>query len=186
MTIRLFLPTLVTLAATMLTACGSRGPTTVEAAAPEPQATAHNTVILPSVTYGKTPEGLQLSKSDDPCDVPASLATAIEEQLEEPYAFTVPQPSPSVAGAPTLRIQIIDILANAGGLYGGPKIVHLHGVLERPNAPAAEFTAKRQMFLYFGLPRSTCSMVGSVAYDLGGDITAWLKNPADGAKLGQQ
>jgi hypothetical protein len=186
MTIRLFLPTLLTLAATMLTACGSRGPTTVEAEAPAPQATAHNTVILPPVTYGKTAEGLQLSKSGDPCDVPTSLAAAIEDQLEAPFAFAVPAPSSALAGAPTLRIQIIDILANAGGLYGGPKIVRLQGVLERPNTPPARFTAQRQMFLYFGLPRSTCSMVGSVTYSLGGDIAAWLQKPVDGAKLGKE
>ncbi len=177
---------LAALSAALLTACGSRGPTAVEPEQTTPQATAQNTVVLPPVTYGKTPEGLQLTKRDDPCDVPTSLAAAIGEQLEAPYAFTVSQPSPHLAGAPTLRIQLIDILANAGGLYGGPKIVHLHGVLERPNAPSVQFTAKRQMFLYFGLPRSTCSMVGSVTYALGGDIAAWLQKPVDGAKLGEK
>lgn len=174
------------LAAPVLTACGSRGSVAVEPKQPAPQAAAHNTVVLPPVTYGKTPAGLQLNKGDDPCDVPTSLAAAIEEQLEAPYAFAVPVPSTKVAGAPTLRIQITDILANAGGLYGGPKIVHLQGVLERPNAAPVQFTAQRQMFLYFGLPRSTCSMVGSVTYALGGDIAAWLNEPVDGANLGQQ
>lgn len=171
-------------AALLITACGSRGPTVAEPEPSAPTASAHNTVILPAVTYGKTASGLQLSKGDDACDVPTSLAQAIQEQLEAPYEFTVPTPSTHVAGAPTLRIQITDILANAGGLYGGPKIVQLHGVLERPDAAPVHFDAQRQMFLYFGLPRSTCNMVGVVTYALGGDIAKWLHKPVDGAKLG--
>ena len=48
-----------------------------------------------------------------------------------------------------------------------------------------QFTAQRQMFIYFGMPRSTCSMVGVVTYALGGDIVKWLQKPVDGAKLGE-
>ncbi|MGE0349251.1 hypothetical protein [Hydrogenophaga sp.] len=171
--------------ALLLTACGSRGPTAAEPEPPAPSASAHNTVILPAVTYGQTASGLQLGKSDDTCDVPASLVQAIREQLEAPYEFAVSAPSASVAGAPTLRVQVTDILANAGGMYGGPKIVQLRGVLERPGAAPSHFDAKRQMFLHFGLPRSTCNMVGRVTYSLGGDIAAWLQEPVDGAQLGE-
>lgn len=177
--------TIAALATTLLTACGASNPTVVESPQATPTANAKNTVILPSITYGKTAAGLQLSKADDSCDAPASLAHAIQEQLEAPYEFTVPMGSAQVAGAPTLRITITDILANAGGLYGGPKIVQLHGVLEREGAAPAHFDAQRRMFLYFGLPRSTCNMVGVVTYGLGGDIAAWLQDPVDGAKLGE-
>lgn len=168
----------------VLAACGTRRPAVQEPEPPEPTANANNAVILPAISYGKTPKGVQLSKTDDACDVPASLQQAVQDQLQAPYEFAVPVPSASVAGAPTLRIQITDLLANAGGLYGGPKIVQLHGVLERPNAAPMQFTARRQMFIYFGLPRSTCSMVGQVTYALGGDIAQWLSKPNDGAKLG--
>ena len=185
MTTRKHTIAIATLAATLLIACGSRGPTSAEPARPEPTANAHNAVILPAVTYGKTAEGLQLSKADDACDVPTSLAQAIREQLEAPYKFAVPIASATLTGAPTLRIEITDILANAGGLYGGPKIVQLHGVLERAGAAPVHFNARRQMFLYFGLPRSTCNMVGVVTYKMGGDIASWLQTPVDGAKLGE-
>jgi len=84
-----------------------------------------------------------------------------------------------------LKIEITDILANAGGLYGGPKIVQLRGTLERRGQSPAAFTAQRQMFIYFGLPRSTCSMVGVVTHALGGDIAKWLQKPVDGAALGE-
>lgn len=173
------------LMAAALTACGSSAPTVTEPAAQTAQTgNARNTLILPAVTYGKTATGLQLSKADDACDVPASLAHALQEQLQAPYEFAVPAPSERVNGAPTLRIVITDILANAGGLYGGPKIVQLHGTLERDGVAPVHFSAQRQSFLHFGLPRSTCNMVGRVTYALGGDIATWLEEPVDGAKLG--
>lgn len=172
------------IAALVLVACGTRRPAVQEPEPPEPTANARNAVILPAISYGKTSKGLQLTRTDDACDVPASLNQAIQDQLQAPYEFAVPTPSAGVVGAPTLRIEITDLLANAGGLYGGPKIVQLHGVLERPNVAPVQFTAQRQMFIYFGLPRSTCSMVGQVSYALGGDIAQWLSKPIDGARLG--
>ena len=173
------------LATTLLTACGSRRPAVNEPEPPEPTANARNAVIVPVISYGKTAKGVQLSKAEDSCDVPASLNQAIQDQLLAPYEFVVPSPSANVTGAPTLRIEITDLLANAGGLYGGPKIVQLRGVLDRAGAAPAQFTAQRQMFIYFGMPRSTCSMVGVVTYGLGGDIAKWLQKPVDGAKLGE-
>lgn len=64
-----------------------------------------------------------------------------------PYEFAVPSASANVAGAPTLRIEITDILANAGGLYGGPKIVQLHGVLDHMQSAGMQPGALRIVFL---------------------------------------
>ena len=169
--------------ALILVACGSRQPAAPQP--PPPAATAGTTVVMPSVAYGKTAKGLQLGKADDPCDAPASLREAVQDQLAQPYEFLLAEPTEATRGAPVLKVEITDILANAGGLYGGPKIVQLHGVLERRGEPAFAFTARRQMFLYFGLPRSTCSMVGVVTYALGGAIAKWLQKPVDDAKLGE-
>jgi len=141
---------------------------------------------MPPVVYGTTEKGLQLSKSDDACGVPDSLRQAVEDQLEAPYEFLLSARGPGTETAALLKIEITDILANAGGMYGGPKIVQIQGVLDRTGMPAAQFTAQRQMFMYFGFPRSTCSMVGGVTYALGGDIMKWLLKPVDGARLGDQ
>jgi hypothetical protein len=172
-------------AATLLAACGSRQP-----APPEPPpatATPRNSVVMPAVAYGTTAQGLQLTKADDACDVPASLRQAVQDQLLEPYEFVLLPPAPAAAqAAPLLKVQITDLLANAGGLYGGPKIVQLRGTLERQGQASATFTAQRQMFIYFGMPRSTCSMVGVVTYKLGEDIAKWLQKPVDGAVLGER
>lgn len=171
--------------ATLLAACGSRQP-----AAPEPPpatATPRNSVVMPIIAYGTTAKGVQLSKADDACDVPASLRQAVQDQLIEPYEFVLTPPAPTNAqAAPVLKVELTDLLANAGGLYGGPKIVQLRGSLERQGEAPVKFTAQRQMFIYFGMPRSTCSMVGVVTYKLGEDIAQWLLKPVDGAVLGER
>lgn len=171
--------------AALLAACGTRQPAAPEP--PPPEASARNSVVMPPVAYGITAKGLQLQKSDDACDVPASLKQAVQDQLLEPYEYLLASPPPAnAAGAPVLRVEITDLLANAGGLYGGPKIVQLRGTLERQGEKPAGFTAQRQMFIYFGMPRSTCSMVGVVTYALGEDIAKWLQKPVDGAVLGER
>jgi hypothetical protein len=169
--------------AALLAACGTRQP-----AAPEPpprEATARNSVVMPAVTYGTTAKGIKLLKADDACGVPASLQQAVQDQLLAPYEYLLTPPAPNAEGAPVLKIEITDLLANAGGLYGGPKIVQLKGTLEHKGESPARFTAQRQMFIYFGMPRSTCSMVGVVTYALGEDIAKWLQKPVDGAALGE-
>ncbi len=176
---------LVAGAAALLAACGTRQPATPEP--PPPDANARNSVVMPAVGYGTTATGLQLQKSDDACGVPALLQQAVQDQLLEPYQYLLAPPPPAAAqGAPVLRVEITDLLANAGGLYGGPKIVELRGTLERQGQKPVGFTARRQMFIYFGLPRSTCSMVGLVTYALGEDIAKWLQKPVDGAALGER
>lgn len=175
----------VVAAAALLAACGTRQP-----AQPEPPpatATPRNSVVMPAIAYGTTAKGIQLSKADDACDVPASLRQAVQDQLLDPYEFVLsPPPEANAQGAPVLTVELTDILANAGGLYGGPKIVQLRGTLERQGQAPAKFTAQRQMFIYFGMPRSTCSMVGVVTYKLGEDIAQWLLKPVDGAVLGER
>ncbi len=166
----------------VLVACGTRGP--VEPEPPPPSATAVNSIVMPRITYGTTPEGLKLSKADDTCDVPALLRQNVQDQLEEPLLYLLPAATAGAEAAPVLKIEITDLLANAGGMYGGPKIVDIHGTLERPGVVATQFTARRQMFIYFGVPRSTCSMVGTVTYTLASDIIKWMKRPVDGAFLG--
>ncbi|VWX56210.1 conserved hypothetical protein [Burkholderiales bacterium 8X] len=173
----------LTVLVTLLTACGSRRHAAEEPEPPEPTANARNTLIVHDIVYGKTATGLQLGKEHDICDVPRSLGQSIREQVRSPYEFVVAKTSPEVEGAPTLRITMTDILANAGGWFSGPKMVELHGVLERPGVAPMQFTAQRQRFIRFGPPRGTCTMVSWVTWDLGSDIVQWLKKPVDGAKL---
>lgn len=48
------------------------------------------------------------------------------------------------------------------------------------------FLAKREMFMYYGKPRSACNMVRQVARMLGTDIVKWLQQPSDEVILGDR
>jgi hypothetical protein len=95
MTIRKHVFVIAALATAALTACGSRGSRVAEAEPPEPTANARNAVVLPAISYGKTNKGVQLTKADDACDVPASLNQAIQDQLLAPTSSQCPHRRPT-------------------------------------------------------------------------------------------
>lgn len=89
----------------------------------------------------------------------------------------------STNGVSSLKIEIIDIVTVSAG---GPTIVAIHAVLERPTLRAAQFTSQRQMHMQYSditAESTECSMVGEVIYELGMDIAKWMLKPVDGAFL---
>lgn len=167
---------------TTLAACGARGPQV-----PEPPAAPigpGNSLVMPNIVYGTTNEGLRLTVADDRCDIPGTIRASFKDNLGAPYLNLLTEAPSNMAGISVLKVEIIDILANAGGVYGGPKIVEIKGTLEKDGKPIASFTARRRSFPLFGFPRTTCNIVGRDTYALGTDMTTWLEKPVDGAMLG--
>lgn len=166
----------------LLTACGARGPQ-----APEPPAApigAGNSLVMPNIVYGTTNEGLRLTAADDRCDIPSTIRASFQDNLDEPYVNLLTEAPANVVGIPVLKVEIIDILANAGGVYGGPKIVEIKGTLEKDGQTIASFKARRRSFPLIGPPRTTCNIVGRDTYALGTDMATWLAKPVNGAMLG--
>jgi hypothetical protein len=168
-----------------LAGCGSRGP---QAAAPAPKIefTSTNTLIVPPIVYGKTRDGLVLTVSDDGCEVPHLIREALQDSLHEPHEYLLPDNSKNIAGVQTLNIEIVEILANGGGIFSGPKIVEIKGALSKPDKSVAKFSARRVSFPLLGPPRSTCNIVGRDTDALGSDVAQWLAKPVDGARLGDR
>lgn len=140
-----------------------------------PAPAAYNTVILPPVVYG-----LQMSESDDACDVPDSLRQAVQDQLEARYEVVLSVSGTGMGAAPLLKIEINDIVTVSAG---GPTIVVIHVVLERPGLPAAQFTDQRQMHTQYSditAQTTECSTMDAVIHELGVDIAKWMLNPVDG------
>jgi len=164
-----------------LAACGARGPQVPEP--PSAPISASNSLVMPTIVYGTTSEGLRLTAADDQCDIPGTIRAAFQDNLEEPVVNLLAEAPAGVAGIPVLKVEIIDILANGGGFYSGPKIVEIKGTLEKNGKAVASFKARRRSFP-IGIPRSTCNIVGRDTYALGTDMTTWLKKPVDGATLG--
>lgn len=119
---------------------------------------------MPTIGYGTTNEGLRLTAADDRCDIPAIIRAAFRHNLGEPYVKLLTGAPANVVGIPVVKMEIIDILVNAGGVYGGPKIVEIRGTLEKNGTAVASFKSRRRSFPLFGIPRSTCNIVGRDTY----------------------
>jgi len=83
-----------------------------------------------------------------------------------------------------LKISITDAISQRVGM-GHNKYVVISGKLYEGKKLKASFkAARRSGGGYFAAYRNSCSVLGSCAKTLGRDTASWLKNPTDGAKLG--
>lgn len=85
-----------------------------------------------------------------------------------------------------LKISIVDAISQRGMGYGGHnKYIVISGKLYKGKKLQSSFTAARRSGGgYFGMYRSSCSVLGSCAKTLGRDTATWLVNPKNNAKLG--
>ncbi|MDX8389138.1 MAG: hypothetical protein R8M38_01475 [Mariprofundaceae bacterium] len=85
----------------------------------------------------------------------------------------------------TLFVEITHVHASGGGAFSGPKSVSVAGKLFKKGKVVASFTGSRYSSggMWAGF-KGTCSITGRCVKTLGSDIAKWLKNPVDGANLG--
>lgn len=167
-------------ASALLAACGSHDPQPPEQIPSAPAA--YKTVVLPPVVYGQY-QGRRMSESDDACGVPDPLRQAVQDQLAARYEVVRSASGTGMAPAPLLKIEILDIVTISAG---GPTIVAIHVLLERPGLPAAQFTAQRQMHTQdaeITAETTECSKMEAVIQALSADIAKWMLKPVDGVFL---
>ncbi len=84
-----------------------------------------------------------------------------------------------------IDMSITEVFAPGGGAFSGPKWMEVTGTLMNNGSPVASFRAKRfSMGGAFGGFKGTCSIIGRCTKAIAKDIAEWLKNPLDGAELG--
>ena len=84
-----------------------------------------------------------------------------------------------------IEMSITEVHASGGGAFSGPKWMEVTGTLMQDGAPTASFRAKRfSTGGAFGGLKGTCSIIGRCTKAIAKDISVWLKNPVDGAELG--
>ena len=165
----------------ILAACGSHNPQPPEQTPPAPAAY-NNTVVLPPVVYGNY-RGRQMSESDDACGMPEPLRQAVQDRLKARHEVVLPALGAGRAAAPLLKIEIMDIVTVSAG---GPTIVVIHAVLERPGLPAVHFKGMRQMHIQHSdikADTTECSAMDAVIQGLGADLATWMLKPVDGVSL---
>ena len=84
-----------------------------------------------------------------------------------------------------LDLAITEVHAPGGGAWSGPKWLEVKGTLKQDATDVASFRAKRfSTGGAFGGFKGTCAILGRTTKALGKDIASWLKDPVDGAALG--
>ncbi len=100
------------------------------------------------------------------------------------YASSV-QVSDTQSDGRYIDMAITEVHAPGGGAFSGPKWMEVTGTLMDNNQAIASFRAKRfSTGGAFGAFKGTCSIIGRCTKAIAKDISDWLKNPVDGAELG--
>jgi hypothetical protein len=165
----------------VLAACGAHNPQPPERMSSTPAASS-NKLVLPPVVYGHY-RGRQMSESDDSCGVPEPLREAVQDRLKARHEVVLPALGAGRGAAPLLKIEIMDIVTVSAG---GPTIVVIHAVLERPGLPAVHFKGMRQMHIQHSnikAETTECSAMDAVIQGLGADLAKWMLKPLDGVSL---
>ena len=85
-----------------------------------------------------------------------------------------------------IDMAITEVHMPGGGAWSGPKWLEVMGTLHEGDGDVvASFRAKRfSTGGAFGVFKGNCSIIGRTARAIGEDIAGWLRNPVDGAELG--
>ncbi len=84
-----------------------------------------------------------------------------------------------------LEVAITDAISRGNAFIGHRKYTDIEGTLYEDGAEQASFTATRVSGGgAFGGFKGSCSVLGRTVEVLGKDVALWLKDPADGAHLG--
>jgi hypothetical protein len=84
-----------------------------------------------------------------------------------------------------LHVEIEEAVSMGNAFIGHRKYSQVRGALYEDGAPVASFKAMRaSMGGAFAGYKGSCSVLGRTIKALGKDIATWLKDPEDGAELG--
>jgi hypothetical protein len=85
----------------------------------------------------------------------------------------------------SLVVEIVEAVSRGNAFIGHRKYTKVKGTLYDSGTKKAGFTAARiSGGGFFGGYKGSCSVLGRTVKTIGKDISAWLKNPVDGAYLG--
>lgn len=122
-------------------------------------------------------------------NVPAAVRDECELGEKVSAFLTESAPNVKVSAGPEqtryLSMAITEVYAAGGGAWSGPKWMTVTGTLKENDQAVASFRAKRfSTGGAFGGFKGTCSIIGRCTKAIAQDIAEWLKNPVDGAELG--
>ena len=138
------------------------------------------------VSSKATYTGKQIAQNiKDECKIDSQVIDFIKVYAAKSNVNVIIDGKPK-ANDTVLKISIVDAISARGMGYGGHnKYVIIKGKLYKGKKLQSSFTAARKSGGgYFGMYRSSCSVLGSCAKTLGRDTAGWLVTPTKDAKLG--
>ena len=119
------------------------------------------------------------------CSVDTQLAAALKRFADASGNGIQLVDSLDVAAGQALRMEIVDAQSAGNAWIGHRKSVTVQGWLSRDGQQVATFIARRNSGGGFaGGFKGSCSVLERTVNAIGRDISEWLKNPVDGAQLG--
>ncbi len=112
----------------------------------------------------------------DECELGEKMSAYLGKYIEDTDAVSAPPPQGQY-----LDVSITNVHAAGGGGFSGPKWMEVQGALIKDGKPIASFRAKR---VTSGGGWGACGAAQRCAKAISKDISKWLQNPEDGAKLG--
>ena len=120
------------------------------------------------------------------CQLLTKLPGFVQSYAQDQYAGIDLQAKRST-GSDFLEIEIVDLPKFKKNAWAGRsgQWVGVKGSLLRKGKKTVSFQASRaSMGGFMGAYKGTCALLGRCTKTLGKDIAGWLKNPVDGAVLG--
>ena len=118
------------------------------------------------------------------CSLDSKLITFIKEAAQE-QGITVNVSDAIPAGATELKVEITDSVSSGNSYIGHRKFTSIAGSLVESGSTVGTFEAARRsgggMFAQF---KGSCAVLGRTVKTLGSDVATWMKNPSNGAALG--
>ena len=120
------------------------------------------------------------------CQLLTKLPGFVQSYAQDQYA-SIDLDAQRSNSADFLEIEIVDLPKYNKNVWAGRggQWVTVKGSLLRKGKKTLSFTANRgSMGGFMGAYKGTCALLGRCTKALGSDIAEWLKNPVDGATLG--
>lgn len=119
------------------------------------------------------------------CRLPEKLSIFVQKYSKKSADIKVVDGDLKDIEGKVLDIKIINVHGPGGGTYTGAKYVAVEGKLMENGKVISSFIGARYSGGgFYGGFKGTCSILGRCVKAIGKDVAKWLRNPKDGARLG--
>lgn len=119
------------------------------------------------------------------CTIDSQLAQAVKRNAEAAGNHVELVANLDTGSGEVLKLEIFEAMSSGNAWMGHHKSVTVKGALYRDGQQVAKFVGRRNSGGGFGAGfKGSCDVLERTVNAIGRDVAEWLKNPVDGAQLG--